>query len=214
MKLPENASLINFLTDIFDTNSDFAAEHEEEFFDNFRDFQNPRATVVKCSDSRVQMESYDKTPQNGVFAIRNIGNQIKTCEGSVDFGVRILKTPFLMILGHSACGAIEAVVTRQFNYMESMRKELETLTISSKDMKLATIENVNNQVDFAIQKYGDLLSLQELIIIGAVYDFKNDFGFGKGKLVLISINGEHDGKKIAASYAGKIKNLNLLSDIS
>ena len=43
------------------------------------------------------MESFEKTPQNGVFAIRNIGNQIVTNEGSIDFGVRILKTPFLLI---------------------------------------------------------------------------------------------------------------------
>ena len=124
MNLSDNLPLIIFLNKIFDTNSEFACEHNDAFFDSFRNDQTPIATVLKCSDSRVQMESFDKTPQNGIFAIRNIGNQISTCEGSIDFGVRILKTPFLLIIGHSACGAVQAVLSGKPTNIKTIDHEL------------------------------------------------------------------------------------------
>ena len=129
MKLPNNPRLITFLRSLFDTNAQFAAEHDEKFFAKFHDSQNPHLTILKCSDSRVQMESFDKTPQNDVFAIRNIGNQIATCEGSIDFGVEILNTPFLLIIGHSDCGAVTAVLNGTKTKSEFINKELSTIKI-------------------------------------------------------------------------------------
>ena len=81
MKLSENHKLLHFLNELFDTNIDFSITHSEDFFKSFRDDQSPKVTILKCSDSRVQMESFDKTPQNEVFAIRNIGNQVQTAPG-------------------------------------------------------------------------------------------------------------------------------------
>ncbi|MBA2629308.1 MAG: hypothetical protein H0U78_04670 [Rickettsiaceae bacterium] len=34
--------------------------------------------MIKCSDSRVNLDAFDSTPDNDVFSIRNIGNQIVT----------------------------------------------------------------------------------------------------------------------------------------
>ncbi len=204
-------NLSEFLNNLFKTNTEFAANFDELFFDSFRDDQTPKATVLKCSDSRVQMESFDKTPQNGIFAIRNIGNQISSCEGSIDFGIRVLKTPFLLILGHSACGAIEAVLSGKSTTYPAIDKELSSLKISNKDVKLAIIENVDNQVNFALKKYHDLIKQHKLTIIGAIYDFRNDFGFGKGKLVTLSINGETDRQKIDNKILAKVKHLNFLN---
>ncbi len=210
MPIAKNPNLIDFLNNIFNTNLEFADFHKDAFFDNFRYDQNPRATVVKCSDSRVQMESFDKTPQNGIFAIRNIGNQIATCEGSVDFGVRVLNTPFLLILGHSGCGAVESVLSGKPTKINAIDKELKTLKLSESTMKLAIVENVNNQVAFAIKKYQDLIEAKKLIIIGALYDFKNDFGFGKGKIIALSINGETNDQNIYNRISDKVKNFKFL----
>ena len=211
MKLSDNLHLITFLNHIFDTNLEFACEHGEAFFDSFRDDQNPRVTVLKCSDSRVQMESFDKTPQNGIFAIRNIGNQISTCEGSIDFGVRILKTPFLLIIGHSGCGAVQSVLSGQPTNIKAIDNELKSLKLSETDIKLAIIENVNNQVSLAIDKYKDLIDNNQLVVLGTIYDFKNDFGFGKGSMVFVSINHERDGQKIRQQLGAAVKNLNFLN---
>jgi carbonic anhydrase len=136
------------------------------------------------------MESFDKTPQNEVFAIRNIGNQIVTCEGSVDFGVRILRTPFLLIMGHSACGAVKAALSGGSTNVASVDAEVKNIKIKSTQEHLAVLENIYNQVDYAMQKYFDLVESGALTVFGAVYDFKNDYGFGTGKIVFVSINGQ------------------------
>ena len=47
-------------------------------------------------------------------------------------------------------------------------------------------------------------------MIGAVYDFKNDFGFGHGKVVLTSINGITDASLVKAMYIERISNLHFL----
>lgn len=210
MNLSNNLHFVTFLNNIFDTNLEFACEHGEAFFDSFRDDQTPRATVLKCSDSRVQMESFDKTPQNGIFAVRNIGNQISTCEGSIDFGVRILKTPFLLIIGHSACGAVQSVLSGKPTNIKSIDKELKSLKLSQTDLKLAIVENVNNQVNLAINKYKDLIDSNQLIVLGTIYDFKNDFGFGKGRMVFVSINNENDEQEVRKQLGVEVRNLNFL----
>ena len=63
-----------------------------------------------CSDSRVQSEAFRIQNVNDLFIVRNIGNQVINSSGSIEFGIRFLKTPVLLIVGHSGCGAIEAVV--------------------------------------------------------------------------------------------------------
>jgi hypothetical protein len=78
-------------------------------------------------------------------------------------------------------------------------------------MKLAIVENVNNQVNLAIDKYKDLIDNNLLMVLGTIYDFKNDFGFGKGKMVFVSINEERDGKKIRQQLGITVKNLNFLN---
>lgn len=210
MSLPTTDKMLNFLNKLFDTNAEFAEMHSDKFFEKFKQAQNPYLTILKCSDSRVQMESFDKTPQNGVFAIRNIGNQIHTCEGSIDFGVRILKTPFLLIVGHSGCGAVECAIKNVKTNVESIDKELSTIKLKSISMEEAIVENINYQVEKALSKYSDKIENGELTVLGAIYDFKNEFGFGSGKVVLTNINGENNSKTVKDLYKNHVKNLNIL----
>jgi carbonic anhydrase len=210
MKLPTNEALIAFLNNLFNTNSEFALNHNQDFFSAFESVQSPKLTIVKCSDSRVQMESFDKTPQNEVFAIRNIGNQIKTCQGSVDFGVQVLNTPFLLIIGHSDCGAVTAVVNNTVIESDAIKCELANIHVQSKCIKTAILENVHNQVAIAVEKYQERINAQQLTVLGAVYDFKNDFGFGNGKLVMININGSKDANVLDQTYAQLVKKFKVL----
>lgn len=206
MNLPQNEHFIDFLCNLFDTNKEFAQSHGESFFAEFSNQQNPKLTLVTCCDSRVQIESFDKTPQNEVFAVRNIGNQIINSEGCVDFGVEILKTPFLLILGHSNCGAINAVIERQQGLPHSIQKELMMLKFSSMGSE-AVIENVNNQVKYAMQKYQNQIESQTLTVVGGIYDFKNDYGFGYGKIILINVNDVTDSSILKNSYSDLVSNL-------
>lgn len=72
--------------------------------------QEPFATILACSDSRVPIERVFDRGVGDLFVVRVAGNVCDTDEvGSVEYGVAHLGTPVLVILGHSACGAVTAV---------------------------------------------------------------------------------------------------------
>jgi len=73
--------------------------------------QHPWATVLTCSDSRVSPSWVFDTTPGELFVIRNAGNSaFDEAMASVEYGVSILKTPLLMVMGHSGCGAVTAAM--------------------------------------------------------------------------------------------------------
>lgn len=118
-----------FLSSVLADNGKYVSDHKPSFFEAFRSKQKPRATVVLCSDSRVQSTGYDATPENDVFTIRDIGNQIATAAGSVEYGVRHLHTNVLMIVGHTGCGAVKAALGDSSSLEEPIRREVGTLVV-------------------------------------------------------------------------------------
>ncbi len=73
--------------------------------------QKPFATVLACADSRVPVENLLDQGIGDVFVIRVAGNVADTDEiGSIEYGVGHLHTPLLVVLGHTKCGAVTAVV--------------------------------------------------------------------------------------------------------
>lgn len=175
-------------------------------FAPFVDKQSPRATVLTCSDSRVQSEAWDASPENDDFVIRNIGNQLANAEGSVAYGLEHLHTPVLLVIGHTGCGAVKAALGSREGLEPSIQKELEALQLAappkgtSEDeaWEQAVIANVNAQVVLALQKFGALVGRGDLTVVGAVYDFRNDLGKGSGRLVFVNVNGNTDERRIQA----------------
>ena len=195
-----NDEVREFIKSIFDDNAKHVSEISHEHFKSFAEQQNPRATVITCSDSRVQADAFHQSPVNDLFVIRNIGNQIKTTEGSIEYGIDHLHTPFLLIIGHSHCGAIAAALGNYSREAKAIRTELDHLHLSPQiDTNQGVIENVNNQVAYALMKFKDKIAKKELVVVGAVYDFRDDFDEGHGKLILINLNGEKDPAKIKQS---------------
>ncbi|MCS5710007.1 carbonic anhydrase [Candidatus Berkiella aquae] len=161
--------------------------------------QNPRATVVSCSDSRVQTKAFNQSPVNDLFFIRNIGNQIKSAEGSVEYGINHLHTPILLIIGHSHCGAIQAALSDYSKESPAIRQELDNLHLpKATELNHGVVENVNQQVEYALNKFKHKIDAKELMVIGALYDFRDDYHQGHGRLIIINLNGEEDAKKIKA----------------
>lgn len=73
--------------------------------------QAPFVTVLSCSDSRVPVEQIFDQGVGDVFVVRVAGNVSGVHEaGSIEYGVHHLHTPLLIVLGHSHCGAVTAVV--------------------------------------------------------------------------------------------------------
>lgn len=172
----------------------FIQKTGKDFFKSYQESQHPIITMITCADSRVQTDSIIDDPINRIFTIRNIGNQIYSNEGSVDYGILHLETPILLILGHTDCGAIKAFMNGYKKEPLSIKSELNHLipAISLKENKLLKniIKNVNYQVDVAIDKYAAIIGNHKLMVVGAIYDFKNEIGEGFGKFKVININGD------------------------
>lgn len=68
------------------------------------------ATVISCSDSRVPVETIFDAGVMDIFVIRVAGNVCDTDEvGSIEYGLAHVKTPVMVVLGHTQCGAVTAV---------------------------------------------------------------------------------------------------------
>lgn len=73
--------------------------------------QEPIATILACSDSREPVELIFDRGIGDLFVVRVAGNVAGVSElASVEYGVGHLNTPLLIVMGHTRCGAVTAVV--------------------------------------------------------------------------------------------------------
>lgn len=73
--------------------------------------QNPFATVLTCSDSRVPTEMIFDCGIGELFVIRVAGNVIApSLVGSVEFAAATFSTRLAVVMGHSGCGAVQATL--------------------------------------------------------------------------------------------------------
>lgn len=182
-------------------NNYFTQTHPREYFESFSFEQKPYITLVTCSDSRVPLNALLPDTSNKVFSIQNIGNQILSTEGSVDYGICRLKTPLLLFLGHSDCGAIKAYlegfeketygIKHELDFLQPIIKE--TAVSDPEKLHAQVIEkNLDYQVNIACKKYKDLILSGELTIMAGFYDFRGEFGKGRGDIVIVNVNRHKD----------------------
>ena len=189
-----------------DGNDQFKYDHDSHHFDAFQKGQTPNLTVISCADSRVHTQLFGGQADNNIFIIRNVGNQVRNSEGSVDYGVRHLPTKVLLIMGHSSCGAIKAAMGDYSGETSGIKAELDPLkpVINADDHQgdfstrwgKNVERNVDYQVKYAMKIYADKLKDDQMVIMGGVYDFNNLYGKGRGTLVITNINGETNPNKI------------------
>ena len=73
--------------------------------------QNPFAAILSCADSRIAPEFCFDTARGDVFVCRVAGNfATEEITASLEYAVQVLNTPLIMVLGHEACGAIDATI--------------------------------------------------------------------------------------------------------
>jgi carbonic anhydrase len=77
--------------------------------------QQPYATVLGCSDSRVPPELLFDAGFGELFVIRVAGNVLEPAiAGTMQYAGTHLRTPLFVVLGHEGCGAVEAAIARRF----------------------------------------------------------------------------------------------------
>src|SRR5215470_348901 len=106
---------------------DFRERLLPQYAERFRDLaltQKPDALFITCSDSRVVPDLLASTHPGDLFTMRNVGNLIPpaTAEGAstgdlseasaIEYAVLALKVANIVVCGHSACGAMKAMLGR------------------------------------------------------------------------------------------------------
>jgi carbonic anhydrase len=73
--------------------------------------QTPIATVFACVDSRVPVERVFDQGHGELLVIRTAAHVLDDAAmGSIEFGVEVLRTPLVLVLGHEECGAVKAAI--------------------------------------------------------------------------------------------------------
>jgi carbonic anhydrase len=148
--------------------------------------QKPVATIVSCSDSRVPVEViFNQLIPGAFFVIRVAGNVVSdaSVKGSIEYAVTHLKTPYLVVLGHTECGAVEASLAG-INEGE-IGKLVSNMRLKSKDLDKAVIENLELQVKRVAEMdcVKDALDKGVLEVYGMLYDLST------GEVKCLSKNG-------------------------
>jgi carbonic anhydrase len=106
------------LKELMDGNARFTSgrsnAHEQDVAilkQNTLDKQEPYASVLACSDSRVPVEIIFDQTIGHLFVSRVAGNVI-TPEiiASLEYGAAVLGTKVILVIGHANCGAVKATI--------------------------------------------------------------------------------------------------------
>ncbi len=167
--------------------------------------QAPYITWLADSDARVDQRFILPADSGLIYSVRNLANQIVISRGSVDYGVRYLHTPVLLITGNTDSEALSILLTDHDTLPAAIQADLDHLFLPAseiiqakkkqalplaKKVQALVEKNIDHQVDKAVELYQERIGGGRLVVIGAVLDIANQYGQGKNKLRIININGE------------------------
>jgi carbonic anhydrase len=73
--------------------------------------QNPFASILSCADSRIAPEYAFDSGRGDLFVCRVAGNFANNDTiASMEYSVAVLGAPLILVLGHEACGAVDATI--------------------------------------------------------------------------------------------------------
>ena len=73
--------------------------------------QNPFASILSCADSRIAPEYAFDSGRGDLFVCRVAGNFANDdTVASLEYGVAVLNSPLILVLGHDSCGAVDATI--------------------------------------------------------------------------------------------------------
>jgi len=181
--------------------------------------QPPYITWLADPDARIQPELIMSDPQNKVYTVRVLGNQLEPAKGSVDYGVLCLRSTILLITGNTGNQALRFYLEGLVQLEPDILKDLERLPIKPqkkekkgkqrpekqkkekqenlKEKWLGSVEkNIDYQVEQALERYKARVKSGRLIITGGIIDLTNAYGRGHDRLIIININGEKNDEKL------------------
>ena len=78
--------------------------------------QKPFAMLITCIDSRIMPEQLFDLEPGSIFCLRNIASLVKPNDiaavSAIEFAVNALKVKDIIVMGHSNCGGINALINK------------------------------------------------------------------------------------------------------
>lgn len=152
------------------------------------DGQYPKAAVLGCVDSRVPPEIVLDQGIGDLFVGRIAGNfENADLLGSLEFATKVAGSKLIVVLGHTACGAVKGAVDDvELGHLTAMLNNIDDAVAradaavdgptSSSNMELvnaAVVENVSQTVADILAGstiIAELVKNGDLLVVGAVYD--------------------------------------------
>lgn len=127
--------------------------------------QKPEIMIISCCDSRVDPGLMLQCAPGELFVVRNVANIVPPFEtddshhgtsAALEFAVRFLKVKHLIILGHSQCGGIQALLENesasQNDFISNWVSIIKTEGFNPEDVdgcaKKALTQSYNNCLSF------------------------------------------------------------------
>lgn len=113
---------------------------QSSLFERLAKGQQPQALFIGCSDSRVVPEMVMQCEPGVLFPSRSVGNLVppptETASGvaaTIEYAVRVLKVPDVIVCGHSDCGAMKGILeSEKLESLPAVRSYLQHAGPSSK----------------------------------------------------------------------------------
>jgi carbonic anhydrase len=92
---------------------------DESIFDRLRQGQSPSSLVISCCDSRADPGMLMDASPGDIFVVRNVANlvppykngaELPGIRADIEFAIKGLNVSNIIILGHSGCGGIRALM--------------------------------------------------------------------------------------------------------
>lgn len=152
--------------------------------------QNPFAIILSCIDSRASAELIFDQGIGDIFSCRIAGNIInEDVIGSMEFACKAAGVKLIMVLGHSACGAVKGAcddvqMGQLTKLLEKIKPAINSETSTNDNRNSSNSEFVENvaqlnvkQVLKDIPENSDVIKEMsnngEIAIIGGMYDIAN-----------------------------------------
>ncbi|MEL7270054.1 MAG: carbonic anhydrase family protein [Bacteroidota bacterium] len=151
--------------------------------------QYPFATILSCIDSRVSAELVFDQGVGDIFSARVAGNIVnEDILGSIEFACKLAGTKIIVVLGHTACGAVkgacdDAKMGNLTILLSKIKPAVEAITepedpnlrnSKNADFVNAVAEkNVYLTIDNLREKSPVLAEMEEngeIMVVGAMYD--------------------------------------------
>jgi len=148
--------------------------------------QQPYATVLGCSDSRVPPELVFDAGFGELFIVRVAGNVLgPSIVGTLQYAGAHLHTPLFVVMGHEGCGAVQAAIASKFHgakqksrievLLENILPALDDLdpTLPPEELVSAAVEaNVRWTINKLLESPEGRARAAEGVIklVGAVYE--------------------------------------------